>query len=408
MPIRHTPFWLDRVAKARRPSYERFKGTSETAVAIVGGGLTGCACALAFASAGVKVILLEAAEIGAGATAGSPGLMREGFEASFGETVSRHGLKAARQMWQMMRRATLDFQAALKRIEAKCDLAPAELVQFIAAGDASTLKRLKREYQERKDAGLDHRFVTGAALGRDGAIEGAGGIRTSGAQLDPYRACLALAAAARSRGAQIHERSTVRRIRAGRKSVELVLERGAVTADHVVIATAAPIPDLRALRRHLDARHAYAVVTEPLPAAVRRAVGRRATALEDAGNPPHVLRWLKDDRVLFSGAAQPEVAARLRDKTLVQRTGQLMYELSVLYPPISGLQPEWSWDLAHYETVDRLPFVGLHRNFPRHLFAIGRLGDGAGFAWLAARILLRQFQGEPAKGDELFAFTRVL
>ncbi|HEX6974133.1 MAG TPA: FAD-dependent oxidoreductase, partial [Vicinamibacterales bacterium] len=112
MPIRHTPFWLDRVAKARRPSYERFKGTSETAVAIVGGGLTGCACALAFASAGVKVILLEAAEIGAGATAGSPGLMREGFEASFGETVSRHGLKAARQMWQMMRRATLDFQAA--------------------------------------------------------------------------------------------------------------------------------------------------------------------------------------------------------------------------------------------------------------------------------------------------------
>jgi hypothetical protein len=33
---------------------------------------------------------------------------------------------------------------------------------------------------------------------------------------------------------------------------------------------------------------------------------------------------------------------------------------------------------------------------------------GAGFAWLAARILLRQHQGEAARGDELFGFTRVL
>jgi hypothetical protein len=29
-------------------------------------------------------------------------------------------------------------------------------------------------------------------------------------------------------------------------------------------------------------------------------------------------------------------------------------------------------------------------------------------AWLAARVLLREFLGEPAKGDELFGFVRVL
>ena len=85
-----------------------------------------------------------------------------------------------------------------------------------------------------------------------------------------------------------------------------------------------------------------------------------------------------------------------------------MYELSTLYPAISGIQAEWAWDFVHYETVDRLPFVGLHRNFPRHLFAMGAGRHGAGFAWLAARILLRQHQGEAARGDELFGFTRVL
>jgi glycine/D-amino acid oxidase-like deaminating enzyme len=407
MPVRHVPFWLDRFPKHRRPAYPRFKGSAETTVAIVGGGLTGCACAFSFAAAGVKVALLEAGAIGSGTTAGSPGLVREDFARSFAEAASRHGLKTARHMWQTMHRASLDLQAALRRLQARCDLGPADLIQFTRA-DGESSKRLRREYQSRRDAGLDHSWLTPAAVTREAALESGGAVRTRGAQLDPYRACLALAAAALERGAVLHEHSTVRRVRAGRKQVNLVLEGGEIRADAVVIATAAPLQDLRALRRHLDPRHGYAVVTEPLPAAVRRQVGRRAAALQDTACPPHVVRWLKDERVLFAGADQGEVPARLREKTLVQRTGQLMYELSTLYPAISGLQPEWSWDVIHYETVDRLPFVGLHRNFPRHLFAVGGLGDGAAFAWLAARILLRQFQGEPAKGDDLFGFTRVL
>jgi glycine/D-amino acid oxidase-like deaminating enzyme len=93
---------------------------------------------------------------------------------------------------------------------------------------------------------------------------------------------------------------------------------------------------------------------------------------------------------------------------LGQRWGQLMYELSTLYPAISGAMPEWTWDFAHDGTVDGLPFVGLHRNFPRHLFALGHGRHGAGVAWLAARLLLRHFQGEPDKGDELFGFARIL
>jgi glycine/D-amino acid oxidase-like deaminating enzyme len=152
----------------------------------------------------------------------------------------------------------------------------------------------------------------------------------------------------------------------------------------------------------------YAVVTEPLPAAVRQETGRRSAAERDSADPPHLLRWLREDRVLFSGADQPPVPIRAREKTLLQRTGQLMYELSTVYPAISGLQPEWAWDFARYESVDGLPFIGLHRNFPRHLFALAGGRHGAGFAWLAARVLLRQYLGDPAKGDEFFGFSRIL
>ena len=34
--------------------------------------------------------------------------------------------------------------------------------------------------------------------------------------------------------------------------------------------------------------------------------------------------------------------------------------------------PEWSWHAAYDATGDGLPYLGLHRNFPRHFFALGQ------------------------------------
>lgn len=407
MSIRHVPYWFDRFPRSRRRSYPRLRGDAESSVVIVGGGLTGAACALSFASAGVKCVVLEAEAIGAAATARSLGIGREDFDASFQQTTAVHGLRTARLLWQHMRRASLDFPAALRRIGAKCDLMPANLVTFTRR-DAEAVRRLQREYQARRNAGFDHSWIKPVGFARDTAAESGGAIRTHGFTIDPYRACVALASGAASRGAEIYERSPVRRIRATRKYVDVMIGESTVRASAVVIATSAPLADLRALRRHLKAQHSYAVVTEPLAAAVRRQVGSRSVSMRDSGMPPHFLRWLRDDRIMFSGGAQPAVPPRQQEKALVQRTWELMYELSLMYPAISGIQPEWSWDFTQHETVDRLPFIGLHRNFPRHLFAIEGARHGVAFAWLAARILLRSYLGEPGKGDDLFGFSRVL
>src|SRR3954451_7261355 len=151
MAISHAPYWLDRPVAARRPSFPRLKEQLDTGVVIVGGGLTGTACALAFASAGVKVVLLEAEAVGGGATARGTGLVREDPDALFSGTVSTHGLAAARLVWQAFRRASLDVTSVLRRIEARCDLAEQDLFNF-AAADAESARDLRREYQARRKA----------------------------------------------------------------------------------------------------------------------------------------------------------------------------------------------------------------------------------------------------------------
>ena len=55
--------WVDRFPKSRVPSLPKYRGPQKIDVVIIGGGLTGCTTAYAFAAAGVKVMLLEAAQI---------------------------------------------------------------------------------------------------------------------------------------------------------------------------------------------------------------------------------------------------------------------------------------------------------------------------------------------------------
>ena len=66
--------WLDRYSEARKVRNARFprhKGNLDLDVAIIGGGLTGCATAQAFAASGVRVGLVESNRIGQGASANS-------------------------------------------------------------------------------------------------------------------------------------------------------------------------------------------------------------------------------------------------------------------------------------------------------------------------------------------------
>ena len=100
------------------------------------------------------------------------------------------------------------------------------------------------------------------------------------------------------------------------------------------------------------------------------------------------------------------VPERLREKTIVQRTGQLMYELSTIYPEISGILPEYGWDAPYALTAEGVPYIGPHRNFPHHLFAFGDASSGVTGAYLASRVLLRHHLGETDSADEAFGFNR--
>ena len=399
------PAWLARIPRKARPSYPRARGDDETEVAIVGGGFSGCATAYAFAAAGIQVSLLEAGSIGQVSTAGSAGLLRQEPNVDYLELETRHRRSAARRTGLMTRRAALDLAATLRRLRVRCDLEPRDAICF--ATDEDDAKRLRRALRARREAGFEATWLTQDRLARATNLAASGGVRTRGnSQVDPYRMCLGVAAAAARRGAAIYEGSPVSKIRPQRKWVDVTTKAGTIRAQRVIVSTGGPAPLFKSLARHVEMMHSYTVLTPPLGAKIRAELGRRDTMLWDAMAPSHYLRWTKDDRVMFGGADQPVPPTRRQDNTLVQRTGQLMYELSTLYPVISGIQPEYAWANPIGITADGLPYIGPHRNFPRHLFAFGLGHGGLTAGFLASHILLRYHQGLATRDDDLLGFTR--
>ena len=191
----------------------------------MGGGLTGCATAYGLASAGVDVALFEAGQIGQGSTGGSTAMLMQEPEVDFQDLVKRYGLRDARRIWQITRRATFDLRATVRRLKIRCQLQPQDSIYF--ATDLEASRRLRREYEARRTAGLETSWLSADRLTQHTQIKGYGAILTHGnAQVDPYRVCLGFASAALTRRAQIYERSPVVRVRFGRTAVEIKTEGG--------------------------------------------------------------------------------------------------------------------------------------------------------------------------------------
>ena len=400
--------WGERVPASRVPSYPRHRQPTKDDVVdavIIGGGLTGCATAYAFASAGINVILLEADRLGHGATSLAAGWISDDPGVPFAEAEELLGKGTAANGFKAWRRAALEFASLLRRLNIKCDL-EAETSLTIAMTPEQTA-RLKKEQKVRLGARLAAPVLGAKIASTEIALNSMLALRNrDGATIDPYRACLGLADAAKQRGAKIFEKSPVKRITFNRKIADVFTATGTIRTRKVIVATGTPTMLYKSLRRHFWFRTAYLALTDKVPVKIRKQLGKRKTVVRDSAEPYHVVRWLDDERLLVMGADAETPVDRLRSKTIVQRTGQLMYELSVLYPDISGIQPAYGWGVDYAKTAEGLPYIGPHRNFPHHLFAFGDSSHSVTGAYLASRVLLRYFLGKLDVSDKAFEFNR--
>jgi gamma-glutamylputrescine oxidase len=137
-----TPFWLteslDNVSGKRLDTVD---------VAIVGAGVTGCACALALARGGLSVRVHDARGIAEGASGRNGGFALRGGAARYDVARETYGAKAARELWQRTERA-------LDRLESLGGDAFRRTGSLRLAADAEERVEIRAEYEALREDGF--------------------------------------------------------------------------------------------------------------------------------------------------------------------------------------------------------------------------------------------------------------
>jgi glycine/D-amino acid oxidase-like deaminating enzyme len=397
-------YWIDQHGGTPR-THAPLRGMQYADIAVVGAGITGCLAAHGCAAAGLSVIMLEAGRVGRGSTAASTALLMQEPDVDFRDLSERYGAERAREIWRLSARSVRGLVDLIRRLRIAAALGDVPSVYW--SGDPARALDLHRELRERHRAGIRGRWMTPAMLKREIGVDGAGGILTRGnAQIDPYRACLGLAARLSNAGVRIHERSPVRRVSGSATGVHITLDQGEVRAAWAVIATGYATPEFKPLAGKFRMSTTYVIATAPLSLSRRRVMGP-GTMWWDTETPYHYARWSPDHRLVFGGRDIPRRSGRTRSKAFSTQTKQLQSDLVSLYASLETVPIEYAWEGLFATTRDGLPYIGTHRRYPRQLFALGYGGNGMTFGYLAAEVLVRRVTGRPTEVDQFFSFGRV-
>ena len=350
-------------------------------VAIVGGGVTGCACALVLAEAGRRVRVYEAREIAGGASGRNGGFALRGGALAYDAARRNLGPERAKELWRITERY-------LDRLEGLAGDALRRTGSLRLAADPGERSELEAEYEALREDGFAVEWRDELAEPLHGRFDGAI-FHPADGSLQPARWVRRLAARAIEAGAELLEHQRVESI-------------DELEADHIVLATdgytQGLLPELDAI---VLPTRGQVLVTEPLE--------RLLFAC------PHYARHGYD-----YWQQTPEgrlVAGGLRDKALDHEhtaeeevTPLIQGHLERFVAELLGEAPEIThrWAGIFGATEDRLPLVGAVPGHDNVWVSCGYSGHGNVLGLACGELVAGAILGRPAPELELFEPARLL
>ncbi len=389
--VSRTPFWLDE--PGRPHPAPALVGAHSCDLLVVGAGFTGLWTAVLAKEADPArdVVVLEAHEAASAAT---------GRNGGFTASSLTHGFHNGHSRWPdelaaitAMGRANLDaIEDAVGRYGIDCsfertgelDVAtePYQAVALAGEPEAAASYGELFEYLDRDQvrALVDSPTYLGALYDPTGV-----------AMVNPARLAWGLRRAAVELGVQVFERSEVTALEDAGAGLRALTPFGSVVARRVALATNAFPPLLRRLRHFVVPVYDYVIVSEPLSAQQRAAIGWQGRqGIGDTGNQFHYYRLTDDGRILWGGydaiyyrgngfGPQHEYDA--------QSAARLATHFFATFPQLEGLRFTHAWGGA-IDTCSRFSAFWGQAYGGRAAYVTGYTGLGVGASRFGAATML--------------------
>ncbi|HKB20757.1 MAG TPA: FAD-dependent oxidoreductase [Gaiellaceae bacterium] len=349
-------------------------------VVVIGGGVTGCSCALTLAEGGLRVRVYEARRVASGASGRNGGFALRGLAISYPEARVRFGIEGAKALWRFTERS-------LDRMEGLAGDALRRVGSFRLA-DEEELDDVRAEYEALREDGLSAEWVDELRAPLDTTFRGAI-LHPGDGSLQPARWVRRLALRAVEAGAEIVEETRVESL-------------DNLDADHVVIATDGYTMGLSPeLDRSVKPIRGQVIVTEPLA--------------ETLYPRPHYARhgfdyWQQtpDRRLVLGGRRDKSLETEFTNEEAL--TEPIQAELEAFAAELAGQEPRIAhrWPGIFGSTDDQLPLVGRIPGRDNVWVSAGYSGHGNVMGLACGELVAQAILGSPAPELEYFDPARLL
>jgi gamma-glutamylputrescine oxidase len=369
------------------------QGDVEADVAVLGAGYSGLSTAIHLAEKGYRVVVVEGAGVGWGASGRNGGQVVNGLNASLDAIRRRFGEQAAAFVGGMVQEGGKTIYRIIDQYKIDCDLKRGSIY---AAYTPAHMRELEAKKALWKSYGMDDHQL----LDKDGirklvntdAFVG-GMLDTTGGHLHPLNLVLGEAAALESLGGVIYEQSPVTRVEHEAERPVIHTARGRVTAKVAVLCGNAylghVVPKLVSRVMPVSTQM---VATEPLGEERARALIPSDMCVEDVRYILDYFRLSADHRMIFGGGTvyggtdPADVRAKIRPN------------LEKVFPSLKGVKIDYAWSGNFALSFSRVPQMG--RIGKNTYFAHGYSGHGVTGSHLFGKILSEVIHGDSSRFDQ--------
>jgi glycine/D-amino acid oxidase-like deaminating enzyme len=349
----------------------------------------GLSTALTLAGKGVSVAVLEAAEIGWGASGRNNGLVAPGLKRDPWEVRKILGTESGDRLLRFAGDAPDQVFKLIDEHAIDCDLNRGGWIQ--AAHSKRALPLLERRIAAWQALGAAVESIpadtVSAELGTD-FYAGASRYR-GGGSINPLAYVFGLASAARVAGAAIYEQSPALDIRREGGKWVVASVHGSVRGEQLVCCTNAYNDNIGELRGTVIPLRTAQVASHPLPRDVAASILPGAAAASDTQRLLTSFRLTADHRLIMGGAS---ATAGDHHEGL---TKHLHKAARLRFPGIDNIPWEFGWSGYLALTTDHLPQI--MRVDDKYYAGIGCNGRGIAMATATGRSIAELICGQDEK-----------
>ncbi len=388
--INHTSSYYAATANYHR-DFPVLEGDMECDICIVGAGFSGLSSALHLAQKGFKVVVLESAKVGFGATGRNGGQIVNSYSRDVDVIEKRYSPDVAQSLCNMIFEGGDIIRGLIKDHNIDCDYRQGGLFTSVNKKQQAGLAAHKHHWERygNHDLTLLDKQELQTMIGTD-AYEG-GLLDMRGGHIHPLKLALGEAEVILSLGGQIFEQSAVTRIEKGANPVAHTAN-GSVKAKYLVLAGNAYLGGLAPnISNKAIPCGTQIVTTEVLSDELASELLPQRYCVEDCNYLLDYFRLTADNRMLFGGG----VVYGARDPNDIEKL--IRPKMETVFPQLKGKQIDFAWTGNFLLTYSRMPQFGA---FADNIYYLqGYSGHGVTCTHLAGKLLAEALTGHAERFD---------